>query len=142
MGEGDGELVGAGGERQVVAPVHLALAVVLLERDHLGLAQRRHYVAQQRVRVLLVDLEQLEGPGPLVAAIIIFFIYFTKLTQKMELQRRPLISYNKAPTSFLLVEIPFFRLEEPPSPPKADSYWSRFTKPLFLLDEPSPPPHS
>ena len=54
--EGDRELVGGGGERQIVPLLQLALVVVLLEGDHLVAAQAGQSAAQQRVRVLLVNL--------------------------------------------------------------------------------------
>ena len=54
--EGDRELVGGGGEGEVVPLLELALVVMLLEGDHLVAAQAGQGAAQQRVRVLLVNL--------------------------------------------------------------------------------------
>ena len=56
MREGDRELVGGGGEGEVVPLLQLALVVVLLQGDHLVAAQAGQSAAQQRVRVLLVNL--------------------------------------------------------------------------------------
>ena len=61
MREGDRELVGGGGEGEVVPLLQLALVVVLLEGDHLVAAQAGQGAAQQRVRVLLVNLNIQDG---------------------------------------------------------------------------------
>ena len=56
MGEGDRELVGGGGQGQVVSLLELLLVVMLLEGDHLVGAEPGQGAPQQTVRVLLVNL--------------------------------------------------------------------------------------
>ena len=48
MGEGDGELVGAGGEGQVLAPLQALLLVVLLQGHHLVLPQGGHHLGMNK----------------------------------------------------------------------------------------------
>ena len=56
MGEGDRELVGGGGQREIVSLLELLLVVMLLEGDHLVSPEPGQSPSQQTVRVLLVNL--------------------------------------------------------------------------------------
>ena len=66
MREGDRELVRGGGQGQIVSLLELLLVVMLLERDHLVGPEPRQGPSQKTVRVLLVNLVKMIGPGSLV----------------------------------------------------------------------------
>ena len=58
MREGDRELVGGGGQGQVVSLLEFLLVVMLLEGHHLVGAQPGQGASQQTVRILLVNLSK------------------------------------------------------------------------------------
>ena len=58
MREGDRELVGGGGQRQIVSLLEFLLVVMLLEGHHLVGPEVGQGAPQQTVRVLLVNLSK------------------------------------------------------------------------------------